>query len=194
VENAQLDNVSVNFRSSFGYCDISLLMIHNYEYLSTLSATSLLINNSDKLIGKSFSIFHSTDLQKDSPLTTSFSGVVYASTLSIPRGRDGGDVQRLNHAVAHMLDACSHSDSKPAVLWSMKYRTQGRPIDSEGSPITSSMSGRVMIFPPSSIDIAFDDCVLEDVKEVWKRIMGGETEESDFLKFEGRGVDVEDNL
>ncbi len=43
-----------------------------------------------------------------------------------------------------------------------------------------------MIFPPPSVDLAFDDSILDTVREMWQRIMGEEVEEADFLRFENR--------
>lgn len=76
----------------------------------------------------------------------------------------------------------------------MKYRVQGRPIDSEAGPVMSSQSGRVMLFPVASVDPVFDDSILDGVKETWKRILGNEVEESEFLKFEERTEDEEEGL
>jgi Rab proteins geranylgeranyltransferase component A len=56
------------------------------------------------------------------------------------------------------------------------------------------MSGRVMVFPPPSTDLAFDDSILEGVKEMWKWIMGDEVEEDEFLRFEERGGGEEDEF
>jgi len=119
-------------------------------------------------------------------------GVIYSSTLAFPRGDDEVDLHRLDVAIGRLLEALTVSDSKPEVLWSLKYRAKGRPTDSEAGPVLSSMSGKVMMFPPRSIDLVFDDSILENVKEVWKRIMGDEVDDSDFLKFEDRGVEGED--
>jgi Rab proteins geranylgeranyltransferase component A len=49
-----------------------------------------------------------------------------------------------------------------------------------------------MIFPPPSVDLAFDDSILDSVKEMWKRIMGDEVDEEDFLKFDQRGLGDEE--
>lgn len=40
-----------------------------------------------------------------------------------------------------------------------------------------------MAFPPSSLDLAFDDEVLRRVEEVWKGVDG----EGEFMQFEERG-------
>jgi Rab proteins geranylgeranyltransferase component A len=168
---------------------------HIYEYLSTLSATSLLITISDNLIGKFYSLFHQTrSAEVLLANESSAPGVIYASTLSQPGSNDDEDIQRLGAAVARLLEASMFSDSKPEVLWSLKYRARGRSIDSGPGQIFSAMAGRVMIFPPPSIDPAFDDSILENVKEIWKRAMGDEADEADFLKFEERGVGNEEEL
>jgi Rab proteins geranylgeranyltransferase component A len=53
----------------------------------------------------------------------------------------------------------------------LKYRAIGRPIDSQAVPIHSSSSGRVLVFPPASIDLAFDDSILDNVREMWTRVL-----------------------
>lgn len=118
--------------------------------------------------------------------------MIYSSTPSPPTGDEDQDLQRLDDAVARLLSASALPDSKPEVLWSLKYHAKGRPTDSEAGPVLSSISGRVMVFPPASIDLAFDDSILENVKELWKRIVGDGVEESDFLKFEDRRADEGD--
>ena len=123
-----------------------------------------------------------------------FSGVIYASTLSSPGGCGGEDLRRLATAVAWLLDASPSIDRKPEVLWSLKYRAAGRPVGSEPGAIRFGTFDRVMVFPPPSIDLAFDDSILENVKEIWKRVMGDAVEESAFLRFDEPGVRGEDDL
>ncbi|KAJ6038295.1 uncharacterized protein N7446_005107 [Penicillium canescens] len=38
--------------------------------------------------------------------------------------------------------------------------------------------------PPSSLDLAFEDDTLDLVKQAWKKIMGDEVEDDDFMIFE----------
>lgn len=120
--------------------------------------------------------------------------MVYSSTLLSQGGVEEQGIQRIDVALARLLECSTPPTCKPQVLWSMKYRSKGRSIDSGPGHVVSSMSGRVMIFPPPSIDPAFDDSILENVKEVWKHIMGDEVEDLDFLKFEERGVENDDEL
>lgn len=114
--------------------------------------------------------------------------MIYASTLRLTGTLEEDDIQRLDAGVARLLDATPVSDLKPEVLWSLKYRAKGRSTDTKAGPVLTAMSGKVMMFPPASIDLAFDDSILESVKEMWKSIMGDEVEEEDFMKVEERGV------
>jgi Rab proteins geranylgeranyltransferase component A len=58
--------------------------------------------------------------------------------------------------------------------------------------VLSTMSDKVMVFPPPSVDLAFDESILDCVREMWKRIMSDEVEEAEFLRFGQRGVGEED--
>lgn len=49
-----------------------------------------------------------------------------------------------------------------------------------------------MVFPPPSVDLAFDDSILDSVKEMWQRIMGEEVVRGDFLRFDDRVEGRED--
>lgn len=45
-----------------------------------------------------------------------------------------------------------------------------------------------------SLDLAFNDRVLEDVESEWKAIIGTDANETTFMSFDERpGMDVEDN-
>ena len=76
----------------------------------------------------------------------------------------------------------------PVALWSMQYEQSPRPA----STIPSSVSGaqdHILNFPPPSLDLAFDDGVLEQVKQMWEKLKGDDTGE--FLVFGDRTVDLE---
>lgn len=50
----------------------------------------------------------------------------------------------------------------------------------------------VICIPPVSLDHAFDDTLLDVVKEAWKIVMGEEANDEDFMQFEDReGADEE---
>jgi hypothetical protein len=49
----------------------------------------------------------------------------------------------------------------------------------------SSLSANILSFPPPSLDLAFDDALIDTAKEAWKIIMGDQASD-DFMKFEDR--------
>lgn len=61
------------------------------------------------------------------------------------------------------------------VLWCLRY--------TQRSHRESETSSRVVVFPPPSLDMAFDEDVLGRVEQVWKMVDG----EGDFMQFEERG-------
>ncbi|KAM0089591.1 Rab proteins geranylgeranyltransferase component A [Aspergillus fumigatus] len=76
----------------------------------------------------------------------------------------------------------------PARLASVHQDKLGRPSrDVRGTPgiQRSSLSANILSFPPPSLDLAFDDGVIDTVKEAWKIIMGDQASD-DFMNFEDR--------
>ncbi|GAA5231340.1 hypothetical protein GCM10025794_31660 [Massilia kyonggiensis] len=70
----------------------------------------------------------------------------------------------------------------------MRFTQLGRPSrDVRGTPgiQRSSLSANILSFPPPSLDLAFDDGVIDTVKEAWKIIMGDQASD-DFMNFEDR--------
>jgi len=51
---------------------------------------------------------------------------------------------------------------------------------------TLSINDKTITFAKPPPDLAFDDDILEQVKEAWKAIMNGEEEGDGFLKFPSR--------
>lgn len=106
---------------------------------------------------------------------TTHTGSIYAST--------SGPTSLLDEAVKRLL-AVMADTSQPVILWCLKYEQQGPGADHSGSdPKTNAEDGTV-IFPSPSLDLAFDEAVLDAVKEAWQRIIGPEAK--DFLVFEER--------
>lgn len=87
------------------------------------------------------------------------------------------------------------SDAEAKVLWSLRYTQLGRAgdvIDAAQALKSSSPSDSTISFPPPSLDHAFDDALLDMVKEVWKIVQGEEAIDEEFMKFEDReGVEDE---
>jgi len=94
-------------------------------------------------------------------------------------GRDGFAL--LQKAVDSLLSAHDVSPS-PTILWSVEYQQQA----SSGSETLPTDTDHVVRFPPPSMDLAFDDAVLDNVKEVWQKIVGDDAGE--FLVFQDREV------
>lgn len=70
----------------------------------------------------------------------------------------------------------------PTTLWSMQYRQHA----SSGAEVLPAGDERVIRFPPSSMDLSFDDTVLQNVQGVWQTIMGSDNGE--FLVFQDREI------
>jgi hypothetical protein len=108
-------------------------------------------------------------------MANSVSGILYAATsLSSEMGFD-----LLNKATDALLAAVDDTPA-PTSLWSMRYKQRA----SSGSEPLPPTGGHILSFPPPSMDLAFDDVILDNVKEVWQKIMGDDAGE--FLSFKDR--------
>lgn len=68
-------------------------------------------------------------------------------------------------------------DDKPALLYKLYYEQQ---TEAESSD--------------ASLDLAFNDSILEDVESLWKTVMGEEAEQATFMTFEDReGMNNDDD-
>lgn len=107
------------------------------------------------------------------------SGIIYGS-VSLP-GPEGQTL--LECAVDRLLQA---EGPQAIVLWSMRYNQLGR-LSTDGTPSTlHTHSPHVFSFPPSSLDLAFEDDIVDTVKEAWTRIVGDEVDHDDFMIFVDR--------
>lgn len=107
------------------------------------------------------------------------SGIIYGS-VALP-GPEGH--QLLECAVDRLLRA---EGPQAIVLWSMRYNQMGR-LSNDGTPSTlHTHSPHVFSFPPSSLDLAFEDEIVDTVKEAWTRIVGDEVDHDDFMIFDDR--------
>ena len=93
----------------------------------------------------------------------------------------------LQKAVDALL-SCVDANPQPSILWSVRYQQQ----PSSGSEsLPTGASDQVLHFPPPSLDLAFDDSVLENVRELWQKIVGDEGGE--FLVFQDREAYADDD-
>ncbi|KAJ5171117.1 GDP dissociation inhibitor [Penicillium coprophilum] len=86
------------------------------------------------------------------------------------------------------VDRLIRAEGLPAtVLWSLRYTHSGRL--SNGGPrrlISDDAVPDCYAFPSSSLDLAFEDDTLELVKEAWKKVVGDEVDDADFMMFDDR--------
>lgn len=112
--------------------------------------------------------------------------------------------------MARLLQSVNASDSPPGeILWSLHYVIEGLPAEplrgrkgeerldhveaaSASTPALASQSAslsNVTLLPPPSLDLAFDDTTIDNVKAIWMRVMGREDGDGeDFMKFDNREV------
>ncbi|KAJ5764619.1 hypothetical protein N7533_003300 [Penicillium manginii] len=85
------------------------------------------------------------------------------------------------------VDRLLHAEGPQAmVLWSMRYTQSGR-LSNDGSSATiHKHSPHVYSFPPSSLDLTWEDEVIDMVKQAWTKIVGDEVDHDDFMIFDDR--------
>lgn len=105
---------------------------------------------------------------------------MYAATSLI--GKAGSEY--LQKAVEALL-ATVKVVPQPTVLWAVRYQ-QSPSSGSEPLPT----GDHVLRFPPPSLDLAFDDTVLDNVKEIWQQVAGNDAGE--FLVFAEREAYADD--
>ncbi|OJJ43134.1 hypothetical protein ASPZODRAFT_124350 [Penicilliopsis zonata CBS 506.65] len=75
------------------------------------------------------------------------------------------------------------------ILWSLRYTQLGRAsaVDDAAQAVQSSgFAENVFCFPPPSLDLAFDDGLIDLVRAVWRGVMGDEARDEEFLNFDDR--------
>jgi hypothetical protein len=91
-------------------------------------------------------------------------------------------------AINHLLDSFSDAAGNPTVLWSLRFTQIGTLDSTSGSPILykSTKSDQILYFTPPSLDLAFEDSIVESVRECWKAVLGEEAQDDMFMTFEDR--------
>ena len=108
-------------------------------------------------------------------------GVLYGN-VSIP-GAEGQSL--IENAIKKLLKSAADPSAK--VLWSLRYTQLGRTSTKAGEPPSlTRLSNNAFCFPPGNLDLAFDDSLIDVVKEAWRLVMGDEAKESEFMEFEDR--------
>jgi Rab proteins geranylgeranyltransferase component A len=118
-------------------------------------------------------------------------GVIYGSTILTESNSESSTRERLRQAAEQVVRDC---DEAATLLWEMSYTSQSLSIYSPPVPtsFTSDPSGHILAFPPQPHDIAFDDSLLDTVKAAWEKILGPAAEGVEFMRFEPRFEDLDD--
>ncbi|RAH42707.1 putative Rab geranylgeranyl transferase escort protein [Aspergillus brunneoviolaceus CBS 621.78] len=104
--------------------------------------------------------------------------VLYGS-INMP-GSDGQAL--IDLAVQQLLESAGGPNAQ--VLWSLRYTQLGRAETRSAQP--ANPVERLIRLPPPSLDLAFDDALIDTVKDAWQAIMGDEATDHEFMTFEDR--------
>lgn len=92
---------------------------------------------------------------------------------------------RILDAAVDTLLTSLNEEQIPRVLWRMHYEQISDAVAStDAANIDQPLVDGTHVFPLPSLDLALDDSVLDEVKQVWDRVGGPDTDE--FLKFPAR--------
>lgn len=84
------------------------------------------------------------------------------------------------------LERLIATETSVRVLWSMRYTQRGRSsTDGTQWPLQEESCPGSYLFPPPSLDFAFEDDTLGIVKEAWKKVVGDDIDH-DFMMFDDR--------
>ena len=98
--------------------------------------------------------------------------MIYTSTIA----SDTSAFKSLDEAVDKLLSVAE--DAKNLKLWSLCYLQVGRPAMADSSNLLrSSKTDRILSFSIPSLDLAFEDGVIDSVREAWTCISGAESDE-----------------
>ena len=107
---------------------------------------------------------------------TEISGVLYFTTLATPSSK-----ALLQSALDSLLSALPASNEASRCIYQLYYE------QSRGST-ASQTDGKVLQLPAPALGLAFDDSVLDSVRQAWKLVMGPEAEdlETEYMVFSDR--------
>lgn len=130
---------------------------------------------------------HALNELKLETVTNGSLGVLYASTKAAQNPK-----KRLDAAIAHLLSASlgvhtssdvAGTDVKPEVLFELYY-------DQSRASSSNEVTASTCVFPSSSLDLAFDDSILDNVEGAWRLVDNKtdftETEQTPYMTFKSR--------
>lgn len=99
--------------------------------------------------------------------------------------------EHVRQAAEQVVQAC---DETATILWEMNYTSQSLSIDCPptSASLASDPYGHILAFPIQRHDIAFDDDLLDAVQAAWEKIMGPVAEGVEFMRFEERSEDLDE--
>ena len=114
-------------------------------------------------------------------------GVIYASV----KATSEASTERLQSAVDSFLSSFS-PDSSPRTLWSLSY-TSRQPASHRRLSFApeSETDDQIIIIPESPFSIALEESLLDNIQKIWQTVMGGDSENHTFLRFEEKEIDSE---
>lgn len=116
-------------------------------------------------------------------------GVLYASTQA-PGSASEDSYRLLCLAVQRLLRSLPEEPSTPEVLCELRYGRLAASESDDSASLAGAGVANVLLFSDPTFELAFDDRVLEQVRNAWEKITG---ETGGFMLFEERGESGEDD-
>lgn len=93
------------------------------------------------------------------------------------------------------MDRLIRAEGLPdSVLWSLRYTHSGCLGNGELRQLTAEDGiPNYYVFPPSGLDLAFEDDTLDLVKQAWRKVVGDEVDDADFMMFDDRDGTSDDS-
>ncbi|EAS30346.3 rab geranylgeranyl transferase escort protein [Coccidioides immitis RS] len=114
--------------------------------------------------------------------------IIYASVLQ-PSSKGH---PRIDSAVQQLLKS---TDPVAEVLWKMQFTQLGHlGTDILPKDGLAGVDSQILVFPSPCLDLEFNDSMIDQVRHVWKDIMGADADENEFLVFENREAAEEENM
>jgi hypothetical protein len=114
-------------------------------------------------------------------LTALLLGIIYASTKFTDSINDKAVLQ---HSVDLLFISLNETPG-PTKLWNMYYWQAS-------TSMTANNEQNTLSFADPPLDLIFDDSVLDRVRDIWKRVLGVDVLDAEFLVFEERQGEMDD--
>lgn len=97
----------------------------------------------------------------------------------------------LDAALSLLLQAATEDENVPNVIYKLQYQQNGAK-----APSLDLAQDDIISFGPPVLDLAFQDAMLQPVKEAYEKFTGqtGEIADAEYLSFEDREVHDDDDV